>query len=150
MVVLNRICTRTGDDGSTSLVGNERRSKADPRIEAIGAIDETNAAIGMARLHTGGMPEIDPILGRIQNDLFDLGADIATPIKGGETLGRALRISDSQVARLEGEIDLLNADLAPLRSFVLPGGSPAAAGLHLARTISRRAERDLVRLAAIE
>jgi cob(I)alamin adenosyltransferase len=149
MVVLNRIYTRTGDDGSTGLVGNERRSKGDPRVEAIGAIDETNAAIGMARLHTGAMAEIDPILSRIQNDLFDLGADIATPIKGGEMPGRALRISDAQVARLEGEIDLLNEELAPLRSFVLPGGSPAAAGLHLARTIARRAERDMVRLSAI-
>ncbi len=148
MVVLNRIYTRTGDDGSTAIVGGRRLSKASPRIEAIGGIDETNAAIGSARLHAGGLGPIDAMLRRIQNDLFDLGADLATPFREGE--GRALRVTDAQVARLESEIDELNAELAPLRSFVLPGGSPAAAALHIARTVARRAEREMVRLAEIE
>lgn len=146
MVVLNKIYTRSGDDGSTSIVGGMRLSKGGPRIEAIGAVDETNAAIGVARVHSFGAIEIDVMLGRIQNDLFDLGADLATPLTGQEEPGAALRVSDDQVARIENEIDELNERLSPLRSFVLPGGKPLAAALHLARTIARRAERDMVRL----
>ncbi|MGD9737832.1 MAG: cob(I)yrinic acid a,c-diamide adenosyltransferase [Bauldia sp.] len=148
MVVLNRIYTRTGDDGSTSIVGGSRLSKGDLRIEAIGAVDETNAAIGVARVHSYGAIEIDVILGRAQNDLFDLGADLATPLVDNEAAGAALRVSDDQVARLESEIDELNEALAPLRSFVLPGGKALAAALHVARTVARRAERDMVRLLA--
>src|SRR4051812_41779121 len=141
MVVLNRIYTRTGDDGSTALASGERRPKYDTRVEAYGTVDETNAAIGMARLHTVGETPLDPMLARIQNDLFDVGADLCLP-------GSArLRIAESQVARLEREIDSLNAELKPLDSFVLPGGTPAAAALHLARTICRRAERLVVALA---
>ncbi|MCC6735247.1 MAG: cob(I)yrinic acid a,c-diamide adenosyltransferase [Bauldia sp.] len=150
MVALTRIYTRTGDDGTTGLVGNERRSKADPRLEAIGAVDEANAAIGVARIHSAGIATIDAILGRIQNDLFDLGADLATPMKPGAAPASALRIAAAQVERLEHEIDLLNAPLEPLRSFVLPGGSPLAAALHVARTVARRAERRMVALAAGE
>ena len=149
MVVLNRIYTRTGDDGTTALGNGERRSKADLRIEAYGTVDETNAALGIARLATtrdGGI--VDAMLARIQNDLFDLGADLARPPAAAEPEGKMLRMTQHQVDRLEGEIDQLNADLSPLRSFVLPGGSEAAAGLHLARTICRRAERLMVALAA--
>jgi cob(I)alamin adenosyltransferase len=147
MVVLNRIYTRKGDDGTTSLVTGERRSKADLRIEAYGSIDETNAAVGLARLHVRGvMPDLDRMLERIQNDLFDLGADLATP-PGSVMKWEPLRIVAAQVTRLETEIDRLNADLEPLRSFVLPAGSAAAAHLHLARTVSRRAERVIVALA---
>ncbi len=147
MVVLNRIYTRTGDDGWTALANGERRSKADARVEAYGTIDETNAAIGLARLGLGETaPLVDAMLGRIQNDLFDLGADLARPPVPTEDAAETLRIAQSQVDRLEREIDALNADLAPLRSFVLPGGSPAAAALHLARTVCRRAERLLVAL----
>ncbi len=141
MVVLNRIYTRTGDGGTTRLATGETVSKAGLRVEAYGAVDETNAALGLARLQTEG--EFDFRLERIQNELFDLGADLATP-PGGKA--PALRILDSQVARLEAEIDEMNASLAPLTSFVLPGGTPAAAALHLARTICRRAERSAVRL----
>lgn len=148
MVILNRIYTRTGDDGTTALGNGERRIKADLRIEAYGTIDETNAAIGIARRTTGTMTDVDAMLARIQNDLFDLGADLARPPAENEVDGKALRIVQSQVDRLEGEIDTLNADLAPLRSFVLPGGSDAAAALHLARTICRRAERLMVALAS--
>lgn len=149
MVVLNRIYTRTGDQGTTALASGERRPKNDLRIESYGTVDETNACIGMARLHTAtGAPEIDAMLARIQNDLFDLGADLATPDKGEPLPYEPLRIVKSQVERLEREIDQLNADLQPLRSFVLPGGSPAAAALHLARTVCRRAERLVVALAA--
>jgi cob(I)alamin adenosyltransferase len=141
MVVLNRIYTRTGDDGSTALGSGERRPKHDLRIEAYGTVDEVNAALGMARVHTAGDAQLDAMLARIQNDLFDLGADLCLP-------GTArLRIAESQVARLEAEIDALNAALKPLQSFVLPGGTPAAAALHLARTICRRAERLIVALA---
>ncbi|MGV8840769.1 MAG: cob(I)yrinic acid a,c-diamide adenosyltransferase [Bauldia sp.] len=150
MVALNRIYTRTGDDGTTGLVGNERRSKADPRLEAIGAVDEANAAIGVARLHATATATIDAILSRIQNDLFDLGADLATPVAAGEAGGVALRIAAGQVERLEREIDALNEALEPLRSFVLPGGSPLAAALHVARTAARRAERRMVALADAE
>jgi cob(I)alamin adenosyltransferase len=151
MVVLNKIYTRTGDDGTTGLSTGERRPKYDLRVEAYGAVDEANAAVGMARLSTGGPdgdPRLDAMLARIQNDLFDLGADLATPETGARKIAwEPLRIAEAQVARLEAEIDELNADLAPLRSFVLPGGTAAAAHLHLARTISRRAERLMVALA---
>jgi cob(I)alamin adenosyltransferase len=147
MVVLNRIYTRKGDDGTTALVTGERRSKSDLRIEAYGSIDETNATVGIARLHTrASMPVLDRMLEAIQNDLFDLGADLATP-PGAEMKWEPLRIVASQVSRLEAEIDRLNADLEPLRSFVLPAGCAAAAHLHLARTVSRRAERVIVALA---
>lgn len=148
MVVLNRIYTRTGDKGTTALASGERRPKNDLRIETYGTVDETNATIGMARLHTGADPVLDGMLARIQNDLFDLGADLATPDNGEPLPYEPLRVIESQVARLEGEIDTLNERLEPLRSFVLPGGSPAAAALHLARTICRRAERLAVALAA--
>jgi cob(I)alamin adenosyltransferase len=149
MVVLNRIYTRTGDDGTTALGTGERRKKYDLRIASYGTVDELNAAIGLARLATAGDAEIDAMLGRIQNDLFDLGADLCTPetAKGKGPGGERLTVTEAQVTRLEAEIDRLNADLAPLRSFVLPGGTAAAAHLHLARTICRRAERMMVELA---
>ncbi len=143
MVVLNRIYTRKGDDGTTSLVTGERLPKSALRIEAYGTIDETNAVVGMARLHTAAFADLDAMLARIQNDLFDLGADLATP-PDAELKWEPLRIVAAQVARLETEIDRLNADLEPLKSFVLPGGSAASAHLHLARTVSRRAERIMV------
>jgi cob(I)alamin adenosyltransferase len=146
MVILNRIYTRTGDAGRTRLATGETISKTDPRVEAYGAVDETNACIGLVRLHLSQDPLLDGVLGRVQNELFDAGADLATP---GQDAG-ALRILDSQVERLEREIDQLNDELAPLSSFVLPGGSPAAAYLHLARTVCRRAERAAVRLAEQE
>jgi len=146
VVTLNRIYTRTGDAGRTRLASGATVSKADPRVEAYGAVDETNACIGLARVQAGRDGLLDDILGRVQNELFDLGADLATP-EGGVV---ALRILDSQVERLEREIDQLNGDLAPLTSFVLPGGSPIAAALHLARTVCRRAEREAVRLAEID
>jgi cob(I)alamin adenosyltransferase len=141
MVVLNKIYTRTGDDGTTALGTGERRKKYDLRIAAYGTLDETNAAIGIARLHTSGVAALDPALARIQNDLFDAGADLATPGKGKGPGGARLTVTAAQVAWLEHEIDRLNDTLEPLRSFVLPGGFPAAAYLHLARTICRRAER---------
>jgi len=150
MVVLNRIYTRTGDNGDTALGTGERRPKFDLRVEAYGTVDETNATLGMARLHTGGDPNLDAMLARIQNDLFDLGADLCTPDKGEKLAYEPLRIIQTQVERLESEIDELNASLAPLRSFVLPGGAPAAAALHLSRTISRRAERLMVALSRTE
>ncbi|WP_294533023.1 cob(I)yrinic acid a,c-diamide adenosyltransferase [uncultured Rhodoblastus sp.] len=146
MVKLNRIYTRTGDDGSTGLANGERRAKCDPRVEAYGDVDETNSAIGVARLATAALPELDAMLARIQNDLFDLGADLATPASEQPLGYEPLRVVAAQATRLEGEIDALNARLEPLRSFVLPGGSPAAAALHLARAISRRAERRMVAL----
>ena len=146
MVVLNKIYTRTGDDGTTALGTGERRPKHDLRVAAYGTVDETNACIGLARLHTGADPELDAMLARVQNDLFDLGADLATPETRAPT-HEPLRIVDSQVERLEREIDSLNAALRPLRSFVLPGGTPAAAALHLARTVCRRVERLIVALA---
>ncbi len=151
MVVLNKIYTKTGDDGTTALGSGERRRKSDLRIEAYGTVDETNSVVGLIRLQTGqSAPEVDQTLGRIQNDLFDLGADLAAP-ETGEDLGyEPLRITDAQVTAIEQAIDVLNAELKPLRSFVLPGGSPAAAYLHLARTVSRRAERLMVELAARE
>ena len=150
MVVLNRIYTRTGDDGDTALGTGERRPKFDLRVEAYGTVDETNATLGMARLHTGADATLDAMLARIQNDLFDLGADLCTPDKGEKLAYEPLRIVQTQVDRLEKEIDELNASLAPLRSFVLPGGAPAAAALHLSRTISRRAERLMVALSRTE
>jgi len=151
MVALNRIYTRTGDKGATGLVTGERRPKHDLRIEAYGTVDETNATVGVARLSTAGLEgPVDAMLARIQNDLFDLGADLATPETGKPMKYEPLRIADSQVTRLENEIDQLNADLSPLRSFVLPGGSPAAAALHVSRTVCRRAERLVVALDARE
>jgi cob(I)alamin adenosyltransferase len=151
MVVLNRIYTRTGDEGSTALGSGERRPKFDLRVAAYGTVDETNAAIGLARLTARSeSPVIDDMLLAIQNDLFDLGADLCTPDTGKDLGYEPLRIVESQVNRLEEEIDQLNADLEPLKSFVLPSGTPTAAALHLARTISRRAERLMVELAANE
>jgi cob(I)alamin adenosyltransferase len=150
MVVLNRIYTRTGDDGTTALSTGERRKKHDLRVAAYGTVDETNACVGLAREAPGLDVTVSTMLLRIQNDLFDLGADLATP-EGAEKLAwEPLRITAAQVERLEQEIDALNADLKPLRSFVLPGGSPASAALHLARTVSRRAERMMVELAEAE
>ena len=146
MVTLNRIYTRTGDAGSTRLATGQTVSKSDRRVEAYGAVDETNACVGLARVSLGHDPELDAMLARIQNELFDLGADLSTPAKPGEAEGAMLRMTDGQVARLEGEIDQLNERLPPLASFVLPGGTPAAAALHLARTVCRRAEREAVRL----
>jgi cob(I)alamin adenosyltransferase len=150
MVVLNRIYTRTGDDGTTALGSGERRPKYDLRISAYGTVDETNAAIGVARLHLADLPELDAMLARIQNDLFDLGADLSTRETGEKLLFEPLRIVDAQVAKLERDIDLLNAGLKPLRSFVLPAGMPAAAHLHVARTVCRRAERLAVELSQQE
>lgn len=148
MVRLNKIYTRTGDDGTTALGTGERRPKYDLRIEAYGTVDETNAAIGVARAQLGKeFTDLDAILSRIQNDLFDLGADLATPDDGSEKDYEPLRIVASQVDRLEADIDALNGDLQPLRSFVLPAGAPASAALHLARTVARRAERLMVALA---
>ena len=150
MVRLNKIYTRSGDDGTTGLASGKRRRKDDLRVAAYGTVDELNAALGLARLSTAADPELDPMLARLQNDLFDLGADLATPPAEAPLPYEPLRITQTQVDRLEREIDRLNADLAPLRSFVLPGGTPAAAALHLARTIARRAERLMVALAATE
>lgn len=146
MVTLNRIYTRTGDAGQTRLATGQPVSKADLRVEAYGAVDETNACLGLARLHTAGSGDFDAMLARLQNELFDLGADLSTPPKPDEPEGSILRMSDAQVTRLEGEIDGLNGVLPDLTSFILPGGTPAAAALHLARTVSRRAERAAVRL----
>jgi cob(I)alamin adenosyltransferase len=147
MVVLTRIYTRTGDDGTTALATGARRAKYDLRVSAYGTVDETNAAIGLARLTCPAEDAaVDAMLGRIQNDLFDLGAELATP-ETGEPLGyEPLKVLDVQVQRLEAEIDQLNASLKPLRSFVLPGGTATSAHLHLARTICRRAERMMVEL----
>ena len=147
MVVLNRIYTRTGDDGTTALGTGERRKKYDLRISAYGTVDELNSVVGIARLHTAGSPDLDSVLGRIQNDLFDVGADLCMPGTRGKGPGGArLTVSDTQVDWLEGEIDNLNSKLAPLRSFILPGGTPASAYLHLARTVCRRAERLIFEL----
>ena len=150
MVTLNRIYTRTGDRGSTRLATGAPVSKASPRVEAYGGVDETNATIGMARQHTATDPVLDAMLERIQNDLFDLGADLATPEQYGKPEWEPLRILDGQVERLEREIDLLNGEMAPLTSFVLPAGSPAAAALHVARTVCRRAERSCVALSEMD
>lgn len=148
MVKLNKIYTKTGDDGTTGLVDGERRPKNDLRIEAYGTVDEANAVIGIARLHTIAFPELYAMLMRIQNDCFDLGADLATPETGKKLDYEPLRIVDAQVERIESDIDKLNADLEPLRSFILPGGTAASAHLHLARTVARRAERLMVALGA--
>ncbi|MFC7052421.1 cob(I)yrinic acid a,c-diamide adenosyltransferase [Hansschlegelia quercus] len=150
MVKLNKIYTRTGDDGTTGLAAGPRRAKHDLRVDSFGAVDETNAAIGLARLHSGAAPEIEETLARIQNELFDLGADLATPDDGADLGYEPLRIVASQVERLEHDIDALNARLEPLKSFVLPAGTPLAANLHMARTIARRAERLMTALAARE
>jgi cob(I)alamin adenosyltransferase len=151
MVVLNKIYTRTGDEGTTALGSGERVTKFDLRVTAYGTVDEANSAIGLARIHLGGAaPEVDAMLMRIQNDLFDLGADLCVPDRGEKLPYEALRMTQGQVDRIEREIDLLNADIAPLRSFVLPGGSPGAAALHVARTVSRRAERCMVELASVK
>ena len=148
MVVLSKIYTRTGDDGTTALGSGRRVAKYDLRVECYGTLDETNAAIGLARVHTGSSdPTLDAMLARSQNDLFDLGAELCYPDQSKDARGR-LSVSDAQVERLEGEIDTLNRELQPLRSFVLPGGTPAASFLHLARTISRRGERLMVALAS--
>src|SRR5215469_12038987 len=147
MVVLNRIYTRTGDDGTTALGSGERRPKYDLRVGAYGTVDETNAAIGVVRLHLSDARTLDTMLGMIQNDLFDLGADLAVPEREGKA--ERLRVLGSQVERLERDIDKLNESLAPLTSFVLPGGTAAAAYLHLARTICRRAERLIAELADV-
>ncbi len=153
MVRLNKIYTRTGDDGTTGLGDGDRRQKFDPRVAAYGEVDEANCAIGLARVapREAGDPHlaaIEATLARVQNDLFDLGADLCAPPKQGQADAR-LRVAPIQVERLEREIDALNADLKPLRSFVLPGGTSAAAALHQARAICRRAERRIVALAAI-
>ncbi len=149
MVKLNKIYTRTGDDGTTGLGSGKRVAKYSLRVESFGTVDEANACVGMARVHTVvAFPELDVMLARIQNDLFDLGADLCTPDVGEPLAYEPLRIVQEQVERLEREIDALNADLAPLNSFVLPGGSPASANLHLARTVSRRAERLMTHLVA--
>ncbi|MCA0199482.1 MAG: cob(I)yrinic acid a,c-diamide adenosyltransferase [Proteobacteria bacterium] len=150
MVKLTKIYTRGGDTGETSLGDGSRVKKHDLRVAAYGAVDEANAAIGVARLHTKDAADIDATLSRIQNDLFDLGADLCTPHTAGEGPGKALRIVQAQVDRLEREIDVMNGKLAPLTSFVLPGGAPAAALLHVGRTIVRRAERDITALAEHE
>lgn len=147
MVKINKIYTRTGDDGTTGLADGSRRNKFDVRVAAYGDVDEANSAIGMARLHAEGA--IDAVLFRIQNDMFDLGADLSTPL-GENAPSYALRIVDEQVVRLEQEIDAFNESITPLNSFVLPGGSPLAAYLHLARTITRRAERVACELASVE
>lgn len=157
MVTLNRIYTRGGDRGETSLGDGSRVPKHDRRVAAYGTVDEANAVIGIARLHTAALPtalpatlpDVDAMLARIQNDLFDLGADLCRP-EEPEPKHPPLRILQSQVDRLEAEIDALNAKLAPLTSFILPGGSPAAAHLHLARTVVRRAERQVTELAGLE
>jgi len=150
VVVLNRIYTRTGDAGETALGNGARVAKHALRVQAYGTVDETNAALGLARLHSGG--EVDAALARIQNDLFDLGADLCRPEmeRDHEAGYPVLRMVASQVTRLEAEIDAMNARLEPLRSFILPGGTPLAAHLHLCRTVSRRAERLVVELATVE
>jgi cob(I)alamin adenosyltransferase len=150
MVKLNRIYTKTGDDGTTGLVRGPRRPKFDARVEAYGTVDEANAAIGMARLHTAQMPKVDMLLGRVQNDLFDVGSDLATPGEDDANAAPSLRVRAVQTAYLEKQIDHFNADLAPLTSFVLPGGTPLSAALHVARTVVRRAERLVVELAVAE
>lgn len=151
MVVLNRIYTKTGDDGTTALSTGQRLPKYHARIASYGTVDEANSILGLVRLHTGtdDLKLLDDMLGRIQNDMFDLGADLCTPDTGDKMEWEPLRMKRAQVDRLEAEIDQLNTDLEPLRSFVLPGGHPAAAYLHQARTVCRRAERHIVELATI-
>jgi cob(I)alamin adenosyltransferase len=148
MVKLNKIYTRTGDDGTTGLATGERVKKWDLRVESYGAVDETNSAVGVARLHCADDPDLDAMLGCIQNDLFDLGADLATPERDKPLGWAPLRIVEAQVKRLEAEIDAMNTPIPPLESFILPGGSLLSAHLHVARTICRRAERLIAELAA--
>ena len=150
MVKLNRIYTRTGDDGTTGLAAGPRRKKSDLRLAAIGDVDEANAAVGLSRLENSGDEALTHALMRIQNDLFDLGADLATPETGEALAYEPLRIVEAQISWIEDEIDRLNAVLQPLQSFILPGGSRLSAHLHMARTICRRAERAMVALAATE
>jgi cob(I)alamin adenosyltransferase len=149
MVRIDKIVTKAGDGGKTRLATGEPVSKASARVAAYGAVDEANSAIGVARLHTAGDAVLDPILERVQNDLFDLGADLATP-HADDLKFEPLRIQPSQTDRLEAEVEQLNERLSPLTSFILPGGSPAAAHLHLARSMARRAERAIVALADVE
>lgn len=150
MVKLNKIYTRTGDKGTTALVRGPRRFKDDIRVCAYGSVDETNAFIGVARLHAPNDKNIGGVLARIQNDLFDLGSDLATPGSDEDQQYPALRITQAQIDWLEQQIDLFNENLAPLKSFVLPAGTPLAAALHVVRTVSRRAERDCVSIIAVE
>jgi len=150
MVKLNKIYTRTGDDGTTGLVRGPRRLKYDLRVNCYGTVDEANAAIGVARLSTGSMPKIDAVLARVQNDLFDLGSDLATPGADPEGTPPSLRTTTAQTGWLEQQIDQYNEGLAPLTSFVLPGGTALAAALHVARTVTRRAERLVVELVLSE
>lgn len=150
MVKLNKIYTKTGDDGTTGLVRGPRRAKYDLRVEAYGTVEEANAFIGQARLSTNGMPRIDRILARIQNDLFDLGSDLATPGEDEPGGTKSLRITAAQTQWLEREIDAANENLSPLKSFVLPGGTPLATSFHLARTVTRRTERIATELASVE
>ena len=150
MVKLNKIYTKTGDDGTTGLVRGPRRMKHDLRVDAIGTVDEANSFIGMARLSTSSMPKLDRLLARIQNDLFDLGSDLATPGRDPDGSSPSLRITRAQTEWLEQQIDYYNEGLQPLKSFVLPGGTPLAVALHLARTVTRRAERLVVELMAKE
>jgi cob(I)alamin adenosyltransferase len=150
MVKLNRIYTRTGDDGTTGLVRGPRRQKFDLRVEAYGTVDEANACIGQARLGTGSMPKIDMMLGRIQNDLFDVGSDLATPGEDEPGAHKSLRVTAVQTLWIETQIDHFNEALTPLKSFVLPGGTPLSSALHVARTVTRRAERIVVELASLE
>ena len=153
MVQLTRIYTRGGDAGETSLGSGKRVPKYDTRVAAYGTVDETNSVIGVARLNVDSSSDIDDMLARVQNDLFDLGADLCTPESKSLSIkdnNEALRIIESQVVRLEKEIDELNANLDPLKSFILPGGTAAASYLHLARTVARRAEREMVELATKE
>ena len=145
MVKLNKIYTKTGDDGTTGLVRGPRRMKYDLRVDCYGTVDEANSFIGLARLHTGSMPKLDRLLSRVQNDLFDVGSDLATPGQDPEGV-QSLRITAGQIAWLEEQIDTYNEGIAPLKSFVLPGGTPLAAALHVARTVVRRAERQVVEL----
>jgi len=149
MVRLNKIYTKTGDDGTTALISGPRRLKDDVRIEALGTVDEASAFIGMARLNSKGMPRIDSVLARVQNDLFDLGGDLANPPQTA-TKGTHLRITEAQVLWLEAQIDHFNADLKPLDSFILPGGNDLSARLHVARVVTRRAERCVVALMRAE
>jgi len=150
MVVLNKIYTRTGDAGTTALGSGDRVAKHDIRVETYGTVDEVNSVLGLARLHSKTDPDLDGMLERIQNDLFDLGADLCFPDKGEPLDYEPLRITPAQVDRLEKEIDRLNANIAPLNSFILPGGSALASHLHLGRTVSRRAERLCVALSDVE
>lgn len=150
MVKLNKIYTKTGDNGTTGLVRGPRRMKHDLRVEAYGTVDEANSFVGMARLNTASMPKLDRVLARIQNDLFDVGSDLATPGADPDGTTPSLRATAQQAKWVEEQIDYFNAGLRPLTSFVLPGGTPLAVALHLARTVTRRAERQVVALMAKE